>query len=145
MSKIITFQKNHCQEHHDGHHHNHEISLENKKAAIHIKLHEGAVIGSVKYRHTGAYQPAVEALKACMKNMAGQIQQDGGFIGHIKFFVTKSTGGVMLSLTECDEVLETSCEAEEYHIEGACIAFGISVERMKKILLCSFSSAGVSF
>lgn len=128
----------HCQEaEHDHHHHDHEHTQE-QLPLLDIDEHEGALIGTVRCRIPGDYAQVTEELEQTVKNLAEEIDRQGGIVGHIKAFVKEENRSCMLSLTEPGEVHRIPADHPAVLAEIANIIFGLSEEEFHKCLVLAY-------
>lgn len=128
----------HCQEaEHDHHHHDHEHTQE-QLPLLDIDEHEGALIGTVRCRIPGDYAQVTEELEQAVKNLAEEIDRQGGIVGHIKAFVKEENRSCMLSLTEPGEVHRIPADHPAVLAEIANIIFGLSEEEFHKCLVLAY-------
>lgn len=128
----------HCQEaEHDHHHHDHEHTQE-QLPLLDINEHEGALIGTVRCRIPGDYAQVTEELEQAVKNLAEEIDRQGGIVGHIKAFVKEENRSCMLSLTEPGEVHRIPADHPAVLAEIANIIFGLSEEEFHKCLVLAY-------
>ena len=127
-----------CQEtEHDHHHHDHEHTQE-QLPLLDIDEHEGALIGTVRCRITGEYAQVTEELEKAVKDLAEEIDRQGGIVGHIKAFVKEENRSCMLSLTEPGEVHRIPADNPAVLAEIANIIFGLSEEEFHKCLVQAY-------
>ena len=128
----------HCQEaEHSHHHHDHEHAQE-QLPLLDIDEHEGALIGTVRCRITGEYAQVTEELEKAVKDLAEEIDRQGGIVGHIKAFVKEENRSCMLSLTEPGEVHRIPADNPAVLAEIANIIFGLSEEEFHKCLVQAY-------
>lgn len=128
----------HCQEaEHDHHHHDHEHTQE-QLPLLDIDEHEGALIGTVRCRIPGDYAQVTEELEQAVKNLAEEIDRQGGIVGHIKAFVKEENRSCMISLTEPGEVHRIPADHPAVLAEIANIIFGLSEEEFHKCLVLAY-------
>ena len=128
----------HCQEaEHSHHHHDHEHTQE-QLPLLDIDEHEGALIGTVRCRITGEYAQVTEELEKAVKDLAEEIDRQGGIVGHIKAFVKEENRSCMLSLTEPGEVHRIPADNPAVLAEIANIIFGLSEEEFHKCLVQAY-------
>ena len=128
----------HCREtEHDHHHHDHEHTQE-QLPLLDIDEHEGALIGTVRCRITGEYAQVTEELEKAVKDLAEEIDRQGGIVGHIKAFVKEENRSCMLSLTEPGEVHRIPADNPAVLAEIANIIFGLSEEEFHKCLVQAY-------
>ena len=129
----------HCQEaeHNHHHHHDHEHTQE-QLPLLDIDEHEGALIGTVRCRIPGDYAQVTEELEQSVKNLAEEIDRQGGIVGHIKAFVKEENRSCMLSLTEPGEVHRIPADHPAVLAEIANIIFGLSEEEFHKCLVLAY-------
>ena len=128
----------HCREtEHDHHHHDHEHTQE-QLPLLDIDEHEGALIGTVRCRITGEYAQVTEELEKAVKDLAEEIDRQGGIVGHIKAFVKEENRSCMLSLTEPGEVHRIPADNPAVLAEIANIIFGLSEEEFHKCLIQAY-------
>ena len=131
-------ENEHCQEaEHDHHHHDHEHTQE-QLPLLDIDEHEGALIGTVRCRIPGDYAQVTEELEQAVKNLAEEIDRQGGIVGHIKAFVKEENRSCMLSLTEPGEVHRIPADHPAVLAEIANIIFGLSEEEFHKCLVLAY-------
>ena len=124
----------HCQEaEHSHHHHDHEHAQE-QLPLLDIDEHEGALIGTVRCRIPGDYAQVTEELEKAVKDLAEEIDRQGGIVGHIKAFVKEENRSCMLSLTEPGEIHRIPADKPAVLAEIANIIFGLSEEEFHKCL-----------
>ena len=122
---------------HDHHHHDHEHTQE-QLPLLDIDEHEGALIGTVRCRITGEYAQVTEELEKAVKDLAEEIDRQGGIVGHIKAFVKEENRSCMLSLTEPGEVHRIPADNPAVLAEIANIIFGLSEEEFHKCLVQAY-------
>lgn len=128
----------HCQEaEHSHHHHDHEHAQE-QLPLLDIDEHEGALIGTVRCRIPGDYAQVTEELEKAVKDLAEEIDRQGGIVGHIKAFVKEENRSCMLSLTEPGEVHRIPADKPAVLAEIANIIFGLSEEEFHKCLVQAY-------
>ena len=99
---------------------------------------EGALIGTVRCRITGEYAQVTEELEKAVKDLAEEIDRQGGIVGHIKAFVKEENRSCMLSLTEPGEVHRIPADNPAVLAEIANIIFGLSEEEFHKCLVQAY-------
>ncbi len=122
---------------HDHHHHDHEHTQE-QLPLLDIDEHEGALIGTVRCRIPGEYAQVTEELEKAVKDLAEEIDRQGGIVGHIKAFVKEENRSCMLSLTEPGEVHRIPADNPAVLAEIANIIFGLSEEEFHKCLVQAY-------
>ena len=122
---------------HDHHHHDHEHTQE-QLPLLDIDEHEGALIGTVRCRIPGDYAQVTEELEKAVKDLAEEIDRQGGIVGHIKAFVKEENRSCMLSLTEPGEVHRIPADNPAVLAEIANIIFGLSEEEFHKCLVQAY-------
>ncbi|HCE77580.1 MAG TPA: hypothetical protein DEP61_01440 [Lachnospiraceae bacterium] len=128
----------HCREaEHSHHHHDHEHAQE-QLPLLDIDEHEGALIGTVRCRIPGDYAQVTEELEKAVKDLAEEIDRQGGIVGHIKAFVKEENRSCMLSLTEPGEVHRIPADNPAVLAEIANIIFGLSEEEFHKCLVQAY-------
>ena len=128
----------HCQEaEHSHHHHDHEHAQE-QLPLLDMDEHEGALIGTVRCRISGDYAQVTEELEKAVKDLAEEIDRQGGIVGHIKAFVKEENRSCMLSLTEPGEVHRIPADNPAVLAEIANIIFGLSEEEFHKCLVQAY-------
>lgn len=118
----------HPHHHHESHHH------ENVFPLLEISTHQKAVIGTIRCRIPKDYETGIENLKKTLTDIAREIEDLGGIIGHLKAFVREEDRSCMLSVTEADDIQSKEGRADALYVEIADIAFGISETQMEDIL-----------
>lgn len=114
-------------EHHDHHH-------ENRFPLLEVTTHETAIVGTVKCKIPVKYDEGIKILKKASTDIAKEIEDLGGIIGHIKAFVKEEGRSCMISVTEADDIQLKEGSANVLHVEMANIVFGISKDIMTDIL-----------
>lgn len=126
----------HCQAAEHSHHH-HEHAQE-QLPLLDIDEHEGALIGTVRCRIPGDYAQVTEELEKAVKDLAEEIDRQGGIVGHIKAFVKEENRSCMLSLTEPGEIHRIPADKPAVLAEIANIIFGLSEEEFHKCLVQAY-------
>ncbi|AEF85293.1 hypothetical protein TREPR_1960 [Treponema primitia ZAS-2] len=116
--------RNDSHEHHHSHnHHEHEqvghVHLPEDR--ISISTHEESIIAVFKSHIAAPYQEAVGIVGRGMKNVAEEVVENGGIIGHIKSFVIAEGERCMISISDA------GTEAQEKHIPGESANFELVV------------------
>ena len=127
--------KEHSSEEHHIHDHEH---TQEQLPLLDIDEHEGALIGTVRCRITGEYAQVTEELEKAVKDLAEEIDRQGGIVGHIKAFVKEENRSCMLSLTEPGEVHRIPADNPAVLAEIANIIFGLSEEEFHKCLVQAY-------
>ena len=99
---------------------------------------EGALIGTVRCRIPGDYAQVTEELEKAVKDLAEEIDRQGGIVGHIKAFVKEENRSCMLSPTEPGEVHRIPADNPAVPAEIANIIFGLSEEEFHKCLVQAY-------
>lgn len=119
---------------HPHHHHHGSHHSEDSFPLLEISTHQKAVIGTIKCRIPGSYEKGIEALKKILTDIAREIENLGGIIGHLKAFVREENRSCMFSITEADDIQLKEGRSDALYVEVANIAFGISETHMEDIL-----------
>ena len=129
---------------HDGHHHEHhhehgEAPHHHEQGPITITTHDMSIVGSYAFSIEKKYDEAQLLLDQMLKQVAKEVENSGGIIGHIKAFLKADGESCMISITE-EESNKRSLKAECCKVEGVAIVFGIEPEQLKSILTNAFKA-----
>lgn len=97
-----------------------------------FEKHESAVIANVYYEVESDYETSVEECRGDMAELARNIEEDGGLIGHIKMYVKEEGRSCMLSLTDSTALHRKEGSQKRSVVEGVCIVIGMKTETLKK-------------
>lgn len=120
-----------CHDQHNHEHHHHE------QKAISITTHDMSIVGSYKFSIEKPYEDAVAILDDLLKNVAKEVTNLGGIIGHIKAFLTSENKNCMISITE-EESNKRYLGDSRCNIEGVAIVFYIETEQLQDVLINAF-------
>lgn len=136
---------------HDGHHHHqheHHGESEHQHGPEHhhdhsqpitITTHDMSIVGSYAFSIEKKYDEAQLLLDQMLKQVAKEVENSGGIIGHIKAFLKADGESCMISITE-EESNKRYLKAECCKVEGVAIVFGIKPEQLKSILTNAFKA-----
>lgn len=116
------------------HHHEHQHEAQ----AITVKTHETSIVGSYQFDLDQPFDEAQLILDTLLKQVAKEVTDLGGIIGHIKAFLNSEGKNCMLSITE-DDSQKHYGEGSHCHVEGVAIVFCIRPEQLENILNNVFS------
>ena len=123
-------------EHNHAHHHEHNHDHIHEHRPISITTHDMSVVGSYKFSIEKPYDVSEIILDKLMKQLAKEITDSNGIVGHIKAFLTTEKG-CMISITELDSnkryTNETKCD-----VEGVAIVFYIEPEKLESLIRSVF-------
>jgi len=137
MNNDIAKQHKHdencqCGCHEEYQHHHHELK------PINITTHNMSIVGSYKFSIEKPYETAEGILDNLLKQVAKEVVNLGGIIGHIKAILTCEGKSCMISITE-EESNKRYIESSHCNVEGVAIVFYIEPEQLEHILLKAFS------
>ena len=102
-------------------------------------MHDSAAVGTVNIKIPLPLDEAGEFFRTKLEDLAAVIENNNGFIGHIKGIVSESGRKDRISITESgsSDVMRIEAGAE-VSAEGVAIVFGISVEQLEEWLKAEF-------
>lgn len=113
-----------------GHDHNGcaGCGIEESPGTLHVEhhIHDEARVISGRLTVTGSYDTVKKAVEAALERIAGEIQQSGGIIGHIKASCEVKTIDIF-SVTDTDVSVKSAPE-QQIKISLAAIVFLIDPE-----------------
>ena len=129
----------HCCGH--EHDHDHEHHHEHHQEAVSVAEHDGAAVGTVKIPITLPLMEAMDDIRKRVDRIAVQIEEAGGFIGHIKGIVQEQGPKCRFSLVEAEgglevERIEQPCESE---VECVFIVFNVETHQLRELLEKEFN------
>lgn len=128
----------HLEDKHSNHHADHEHTEHCKEEAqigkwhLTFETHDHAVIANIYYETESDYEISVEECQRDMKELAHNIEADGGLIGHIKMYIREEGRSCMLSLTDSTALHQKEGTQKRSTVEGVCIVIGMNSEKLKK-------------
>lgn len=123
----------HDEHHREPEHHHHEHK------PIMVTTHDMSVVGSYKFSIERPYNESVTILDNILKDIAKEITDHNGIIGHIKAFLSSGGKSCMISITE-DESNKRIIESSRSDIEGVAIVFNITPEQLENTLKKAFET-----
>lgn len=119
----------HVHKHSHGCHHTHHE--EKEIAGIHISYHEEAVIFRMEKEFTLSYGETLQRVRKKLEELSAWVGANGGFVGHIKGYVTDEPHSAMVSIAG------SGCNVTEsvnpaVRLELICIVFMVDEEEMCK-------------
>lgn len=121
-------------DHHQGHHaHNHD---HHKNKPVSITTHDMSIVGSYKFSIDKPYDESELILDNLLKQLAQEIININGIIGHIKAFLT-TENGCMISITELDSNKKYT-DGTECNVEGVAIVFYVKPEDLESLIMSVF-------
>ncbi len=121
---------------HDDHHHSeahHHHEHQHEAQAITVKTHETSIVGSYQFDLDQPFDEAQLNLDSWLQQVAKEVIDLGGIIGHIKAFLNSEGKNCMISITE-DDSQKHYGEGCRCHVEGVAIVFCIQPEQLETIL-----------
>lgn len=103
-----------------------------------VQKHEQALIASYKVRFNCNADKSEHLVEEFMQKIGDAVNALGGYIGHIKAFVTYETPGIQLTLTS-DIVSKIAVPARTAYVEGVAIVFCINYAQFEKVLIESLN------
>lgn len=121
--------------HHEHHEHCHEHEHSHEEKGIFVTVHEGAVVGTVKYTVPHSLNITLGDIKEKLAEIAEIIEEEGGYIGHIKGIIQESGRMCRISVVESGRMdTEMMEHSDTTDIECVLIVFNMDVPVMRKIL-----------
>lgn len=122
----------HDHEHHHAEHHSCEES-EKKVTGVSVSTHDQSIVGTYQFEMDGSYDTCSSSLAAILQEVANQVADAGGIIGHIKAHLASTEKGCIISVT--DETADIRPANQSHcHVEGVAIVFGITTDLLEEIL-----------
>ena len=129
-------------DHNHGHVHNHEHEHSHEEQGISVTLHEGAVVGTVRFTISQSLNITLGDIKERLAEIAEEIEEKGGYIGHIKGILQESGRMCRISVVEAGSVdTEIMGRPDATDIECVLIVFNMDVSVTRKILERKFTEA----
>lgn len=127
-------EEHHCSHDH-AHHHGHS-----PKEAVTVVLHDGTAVGTVKIPVDQILDETLPKIQEKLVRIAGQIEEAGGFIGHIKGILQETGRMCRLSLVEAGNGIDTEMidAPRKSELECVFIVFNLETEQLKKMLEAEF-------
>lgn len=117
-----------CKEHREHHHTHHE---KKEAAGIFISHHEGATVFTVTRGYPLSYEEMLAIIPERLQQLSAWVEENGGFVGHIKGSVTDVSRCAMLSTTggACS-IKETTSPSVKLRLTCIIFMFTIDEEKM---------------
>jgi len=124
-------------EHHDEHQHHESEPHHYEHQPITITTHDMSIVGSYTFNIEKNYKESETILDDLLKQVAKEVTDLGGIIGHIKAFLKSEGESCMISITD-DESNKRYVKEARCRVEGVAIVFCIETVELEVILKKAF-------
>ena len=137
QKNYITKQTRHKSISHDHEHHDHEQHMEK---SLEITTHDGAIVGSLRVSILDNYDAVVDLVQKKIQAVSKEIENIGGFIGHIKGLVQEYGRCCRISVVEGENIdRQDITNSIETKAECVFIVFGVKTKELEKVIKKEFS------
>lgn len=126
------------------HEHNHSESSHETSPPISVMKHDGAIVGNVRCIFSVSLKNAMFHMKRKMQKIANLVEENNGFIGHIKGIIEETGDMYRLSMVDAVNVnCEQISSKKRIKTENVFIVFGIEQKDLESWLIQEFDTGKI--
>lgn len=96
-------------------------------------LHEDATIATAQFTSPRPLDAIETSVRTILARVTGWVEEQGGFVGHVKASLGQKGPFIMVSMTDA-EIVDSKSAAPVVEVEIAAIVFGVELDDLESAL-----------